>query len=150
MQLLEGVASPGSIQERENLLDAGQFVQTIQRRQAMKIACLEEIALERGWLSRRRRRCAQRWVSRNRAICWTWWQRHESRRSFPDERLGRDPVFNAEPNLVELHRQLMPAMAVLVERFEVILVEDCSRSRSWDIVRRLARRRARARHSPEP
>jgi glucose-1-phosphate thymidylyltransferase len=36
----------------ENLLDAGQFVQTIQRRQAMKIACLEEIALERGWLSR--------------------------------------------------------------------------------------------------
>ena len=41
----------------ENLLDAGQFVQTIQRRQAMKIACLEEIALERGWLSRRRRRC---------------------------------------------------------------------------------------------
>jgi glycosyltransferase involved in cell wall biosynthesis len=48
------------------------------------------------------------------------------------------PVFNAEPNLVELHRQLMPAMAVLVERFEVILVEDCSHDRSWDIVRRLA------------
>ena len=37
-------------------------------------------------------------------------------------------MFNAEPNLVELHRQLMPAMAVLVERFEVILVEDCSRT----------------------
>jgi glucose-1-phosphate thymidylyltransferase len=36
----------------ESLLDAGQFVQTIQRRQAMKIACLEEIALERSWLSR--------------------------------------------------------------------------------------------------
>jgi glucose-1-phosphate thymidylyltransferase len=36
----------------ESLLDAGQFVQTIQRRQAMKIACLEEIALEKGWLSR--------------------------------------------------------------------------------------------------
>jgi glucose-1-phosphate thymidylyltransferase len=35
----------------ESLLDAGQFVQTIQRRQAMKIACLEEIALEKGWLS---------------------------------------------------------------------------------------------------
>jgi glycosyltransferase involved in cell wall biosynthesis len=48
------------------------------------------------------------------------------------------PVFNAEPNLLELHRQLMPAMAALVERFEVILVEDCSRDRSWDVVRRLA------------
>jgi undecaprenyl-phosphate 4-deoxy-4-formamido-L-arabinose transferase len=48
------------------------------------------------------------------------------------------PVFNAEPNLAELHRQLMPALAALVERFEVIFVEDCSRDRSWDIVRRLA------------
>jgi glucose-1-phosphate thymidylyltransferase len=36
----------------ESLLDAAQFVQTIQRRQALKIACLEEIALEKGWLSR--------------------------------------------------------------------------------------------------
>jgi glucose-1-phosphate thymidylyltransferase len=36
----------------ESLLDAAQFVQTIQRRQAMKIACLEEIALEKGWLTR--------------------------------------------------------------------------------------------------
>lgn len=35
----------------ESLLDASQFVQTIQRRQGMKIACLEEIALEKGWLS---------------------------------------------------------------------------------------------------
>ena len=48
------------------------------------------------------------------------------------------PVFNAEPNLAELHRQLMPALAALVERFEVIFVEDCSRDRSWDVVRRLA------------
>jgi glucose-1-phosphate thymidylyltransferase len=36
----------------ESLLEAGQFVQTIQRRQGMKIACLEEIALEKGWLTR--------------------------------------------------------------------------------------------------
>jgi glycosyltransferase involved in cell wall biosynthesis len=48
------------------------------------------------------------------------------------------PVFNAEQNLPELHRQLMPAMASLTERFEVILVEDCSRDRSWEVVRRLA------------
>jgi glucose-1-phosphate thymidylyltransferase len=35
----------------DSLLDAGQFVQTIQHRQGMKIACLEEIALDNGWLS---------------------------------------------------------------------------------------------------
>jgi glucose-1-phosphate thymidylyltransferase len=43
----------------ESLLDASQFVQTIQRRQGMKIACPEEIALEKGWLSASDvRRCA--------------------------------------------------------------------------------------------
>ena len=35
----------------ESLLEASQFVQTIQRRQGLKIACLEEIALELGWLT---------------------------------------------------------------------------------------------------
>jgi undecaprenyl-phosphate 4-deoxy-4-formamido-L-arabinose transferase len=55
------------------------------------------------------------------------------------------PVFNAEPNLPELYRQLMPAMAALVERFEVILVEDCSRDGSWEIVSRLAREDERVR-----
>jgi len=35
----------------ESLLEASQFVQTIERRQGMKIACLEEIAFENGWLS---------------------------------------------------------------------------------------------------
>jgi glucose-1-phosphate thymidylyltransferase len=35
----------------ESLLEASHFVQTIQRRQGLKIACLEEIALERGWLT---------------------------------------------------------------------------------------------------
>jgi glucose-1-phosphate thymidylyltransferase len=35
----------------DSLLEASQFVQTIQHRQGMKIACLEEIALEKGWLS---------------------------------------------------------------------------------------------------
>jgi glucose-1-phosphate thymidylyltransferase len=34
----------------DSLLDASQFVQTIQRRQGMKIACLEEIAFDKGWL----------------------------------------------------------------------------------------------------
>lgn len=35
----------------ESLLEASQFVQTIQRRQGLKIACLEEIGFEKGWLS---------------------------------------------------------------------------------------------------
>jgi len=35
----------------ESLLDASMFVQTIERRQGYKIACLEEIAFNNGWLS---------------------------------------------------------------------------------------------------
>lgn len=35
----------------ESLLEAGMFVQTIERRQGLKIACLEEIAWHAGWLS---------------------------------------------------------------------------------------------------
>ena len=34
-----------------NLMEAGLFVQTIEKRQGLKIACLEEIALEKGWIS---------------------------------------------------------------------------------------------------
>lgn len=36
----------------DSLLDAGQFVQTIEHRQGLKIACLEEIAFNHGWLSK--------------------------------------------------------------------------------------------------
>ena len=35
----------------DSLMDAGQFVQTIEKRQGFKIACLEEIAYLQGWLS---------------------------------------------------------------------------------------------------
>ncbi|MBL4829074.1 MAG: glucose-1-phosphate thymidylyltransferase RfbA [Aliivibrio sp.] len=35
----------------ESLLEAGQFVSTIEHRQGFKVACLEEIALHNGWLS---------------------------------------------------------------------------------------------------
>lgn len=34
----------------ESLLDAAQFVETIEKRQGFKIACLEEIAFNQGWL----------------------------------------------------------------------------------------------------
>lgn len=36
----------------ESLLDASIFVETIEKRQGFKIACLEEIALNNGWLSK--------------------------------------------------------------------------------------------------
>jgi glucose-1-phosphate thymidylyltransferase len=35
----------------ESLLEAAQFVETIEKRQGFKIACLEEIALSQGWLT---------------------------------------------------------------------------------------------------
>ena len=35
----------------ESLLEAGLFVETIEKRQGYKIACLEEIALNNGWLT---------------------------------------------------------------------------------------------------
>ena len=36
----------------ESLLEAAHFVETIEKRQGYKIACLEEIALNNGWLSK--------------------------------------------------------------------------------------------------
>ncbi|MDY0073461.1 MAG: glucose-1-phosphate thymidylyltransferase RfbA [Thauera sp.] len=35
----------------DSLMDAAAFVQTIEKRQGMKVACLEEIAYRQGWLS---------------------------------------------------------------------------------------------------
>jgi glucose-1-phosphate thymidylyltransferase len=35
----------------ESLLEAGQFIQTIEKRQGLKVACLEEIAFRRGWIT---------------------------------------------------------------------------------------------------
>ncbi|TNH83535.1 glucose-1-phosphate thymidylyltransferase RfbA [Aeromonas sobria] len=36
----------------ESLLEAGSFVQTIEHRQGLKVACLEEIAFHNGWLNK--------------------------------------------------------------------------------------------------
>ncbi|HTF96232.1 MAG TPA: glucose-1-phosphate thymidylyltransferase RfbA [Cellvibrio sp.] len=35
----------------DSLLEAGQFVQTIEHRQGLKVGCLEEIAFNQGWIS---------------------------------------------------------------------------------------------------
>ena len=36
----------------DSLLDASQYVQTIEHRQGLKVACLEEIAFQQGWIDR--------------------------------------------------------------------------------------------------
>lgn len=36
----------------DSLMEAGSFVQTIEKRQGLKVACLEEIGYRQGWLSR--------------------------------------------------------------------------------------------------
>ena len=36
----------------DSLLEAGRFVQTIEHRQGLKVACLEEISFRNGWLSK--------------------------------------------------------------------------------------------------
>ena len=38
----------------ESLLEAAQFVETLEKRQGYKVACLEEIAFHNGWLSKDR------------------------------------------------------------------------------------------------
>ena len=37
----------------ESLLEASSFIQTIEKRQGLKVACLEEIAFNQGWLSKK-------------------------------------------------------------------------------------------------
>ncbi|HCN5890245.1 TPA: glucose-1-phosphate thymidylyltransferase, partial [Escherichia coli] len=36
----------------DSLVEASQFIHTIEKRQGMKVACLEEIAFRKGWLSK--------------------------------------------------------------------------------------------------
>ena len=37
----------------ESLLEAGQFIHTIEKRQGLKIGCLEEIAFEKGFITKK-------------------------------------------------------------------------------------------------
>ncbi|WP_105213418.1 glucose-1-phosphate thymidylyltransferase RfbA [Pseudoalteromonas sp. T1lg22] len=49
----------------ESLLEAAQFVETVEKRQGFKIACLEEIAHNNGWLSEEKLKDASQLMSKN-------------------------------------------------------------------------------------
>ncbi|MHA2685832.1 glucose-1-phosphate thymidylyltransferase RfbA [Vibrio harveyi] len=49
----------------ESLLDAAQFVSTIEKRQGYKIACLEEIAFNNGWISKQKLMAAANTLKKN-------------------------------------------------------------------------------------
>ncbi|WP_201537897.1 glucose-1-phosphate thymidylyltransferase RfbA [Psychrobacter immobilis] len=49
----------------ESLLEAAQFVETIEKRQGYKVACLEEIALNNGWLTKQQVLVAGQSMSKN-------------------------------------------------------------------------------------
>ncbi|MFB0979577.1 MAG: glucose-1-phosphate thymidylyltransferase RfbA [Alteromonadaceae bacterium] len=49
----------------ESLLEASHFVQTIEHRQGLKVACLEEISWRKGWLSRDRLEESAKKMSKN-------------------------------------------------------------------------------------
>lgn len=48
------------------------------------------------------------------------------------------PVFNSEASLVELHSALTATLAECASFYEVILVDDCSRDRSWSVIQKIA------------
>jgi glucose-1-phosphate thymidylyltransferase len=49
----------------ESLLEAAQFVETIEKRQGYKVACLEEIAYNNGWLTKEQVQTAGELMSKN-------------------------------------------------------------------------------------
>jgi glucose-1-phosphate thymidylyltransferase len=48
----------------DSLLEASQFVQTIEKRQGLKVACLEEIAYHNGWIDRDRLLTQAKWLGK--------------------------------------------------------------------------------------
>jgi dolichol-phosphate mannosyltransferase len=53
------------------------------------------------------------------------------------------PVYKSEPFLYELYRRLKESLEPISQDFEIVLVEDCGRDRSWDIINDLAQQDGR-------
>jgi dolichol-phosphate mannosyltransferase len=53
------------------------------------------------------------------------------------------PIFGAEHSLLRLHERLSAAAAQVTDRYELVLVEDCSPDGSWGRLRELAERDVR-------
>ena len=49
----------------DSLMEAGQFVQTIERRQGLKIACIEEVAYRKGFIDRDQLRALAKHLTKN-------------------------------------------------------------------------------------
>lgn len=50
------------------------------------------------------------------------------------------PVYQAEDCINELYSRLVTTLATIAANFEIILVEDCSSDKSWDIIEQLCHR----------
>lgn len=48
------------------------------------------------------------------------------------------PVFNAEKTILELTTSLIEHLAPRSKAFEIILIDDCSRDASWELIKKLA------------
>jgi len=48
------------------------------------------------------------------------------------------PVYNSEGSLVELCDRLIKTLDAITDDFEIIMVEDCSQDRSWEVITKLA------------
>jgi glycosyltransferase involved in cell wall biosynthesis len=48
------------------------------------------------------------------------------------------PVYNAKATLYELYKQLKNCLENITTNFEIIMVEDCSKDKSWDIIMELS------------
>jgi glycosyltransferase involved in cell wall biosynthesis len=55
------------------------------------------------------------------------------------------PVYHSEAILPDLYRQLVESLEEIGGSFEIILVEDCSGDKSWEVIKSLASRDARVR-----
>src|SRR5262245_28272190 len=55
------------------------------------------------------------------------------------------PVYNSEPMVATLIQRLVAALTPLAERFEIVLVNDCSRDGSWKAIEAIAAQDPRVR-----